>query len=175
VAAQGDPTRLISEINEGSTKNMEDIEQLADVVRDLGITIEVVTGARKLPADTSWKPAKSWTVTLTRALRNLPPGHHVARVIGVLSNGTPLYGHTLVVDFYGGAAATSPSAADVLMSVVSDAAGVEGRTFEEWADDFGIDTDSRKGEKIYNACKAIAPEVRAFLGEHFDRVARAEH
>lgn len=148
----GNPTHLISEINEGSTKNVEDIEQLVDVVRDLGITAHCVEGARKPPTDTSWKPARSWTVTLVRAAT-----------------------YKFVVDFYGGAAATAPSAADVLASVVSDAAGVEERTFEEWADDFGIDTDSRRGEKIYNACKALAPEVRAFLGEHFDRVARAEH
>lgn len=44
-----------------------------------------------------------------------------------------------------------PCAADVLYCLLNDRSAV-GQTFEQWASDYGYDTDSRAAERIYNAC-----------------------
>ena len=45
---------------------------------------------------------------------------------------------------------TEPDACDVLNCMASDAGGYDNaRSFEEWCDEFGYDTDSRKAEKAY--------------------------
>ncbi|HEX5016584.1 MAG TPA: hypothetical protein VFX15_03240 [Actinomycetes bacterium] len=60
---------------------------------------------------------------------------------------------------------TPPTAADVLDSLASDASAWENaRNFEDFANDLGYDTDSRKAEKIYNACGEVAKSLRHFLG-----------
>jgi hypothetical protein len=37
------------------------------------------------------------------------------------------------------------------------------RGFEEWADNFGLDQDSRKAEAMYNECAAIGRALAAGL------------
>lgn len=62
-------------------------------------------------------------------------------------------------------AAVGPAPWDLLDSLANDAVGVENaRSFEEWASDYGYDSDSRKAEKIYNACVDIRRKLRDFLG-----------
>ena len=58
-----------------------------------------------------------------------------------------------------------PSLPDVLYSLVVDASVLDHSSFEDWASDFGYDTDSRAAEKIYRACLEIALKLRAALGE----------
>lgn len=59
-----------------------------------------------------------------------------------------------------------PKADDVLDCMASDAAGIENaRSFEDWASEYGYDTDSRKAEKIYNVCVTQAEKLKAFLGD----------
>jgi hypothetical protein len=49
---------------------------------------------------------------------------------------------------------TQPNLADVLYCIVSDAQDVAfGETFEEFAESFGYDTDSRSAEKCFNGCR----------------------
>ena len=38
-------------------------------------------------------------------------------------------------------------------------------SFEEWAGDFGYDSDSRRAEATYNACVESAKKLKEFLGE----------
>jgi len=87
------------------------------------------------------------------------------------------WGRQLTVDFHMGPAHCSePTAADVLACVYSDAMSAENaRNFEEFAAEFGYDSDSRKAEGIYKACQAMTPKVKRFLGEHFEEFCRAEH
>lgn len=48
----------------------------------------------------------------------------------------------------------NPDLKNVLYCLVSDAQSVDGvESFEEWASELGYDTDSRKAERAYNACK----------------------
>jgi hypothetical protein len=71
---------------------------------------------------------------------------------------------------------TSPDeqAGDILDSLVSDAWDYQqADSFEEWADNFGYDTDSRTAEKLYNQCGATVEPVVRLLGgqEQFEYVA----
>ena len=62
-----------------------------------------------------------------------------------------------------------PTAADVLNCLTSDASGYENaRSFEEWASEYGYDTDSRKAEKIYRQVKEQTEQLRTFLGDSYD-------
>jgi hypothetical protein len=59
-----------------------------------------------------------------------------------------------------------PEADEVLDSLASDAEGVDAsRVFNAWAEDFGYDTDSRRHERIYNACKETRQKLKRFLGD----------
>ena len=59
-----------------------------------------------------------------------------------------------------------PKAADVIDCLASDAAGFENaRSFEDWAGDYGYDTDSRKAEKIYKVIERQAAQLKRFLGD----------
>ena len=58
-----------------------------------------------------------------------------------------------------------PKAADVMHSLIMDSDVFNSSGFEDWAANYGYDTDSRKAESIYRACLEIALKVRAGLGE----------
>ena len=59
-----------------------------------------------------------------------------------------------------------PEAADVLNCLADESAGVSNaRSFEEWAEEYGYDTDSRKAEKTYKVCVKQAARLLSFLGE----------
>ena len=47
-----------------------------------------------------------------------------------------------------------PDASEVLACMCRDAIEATESTFEEWAANFGYETDSRKAEATYNACRA---------------------
>lgn len=58
-----------------------------------------------------------------------------------------------------------PTALDVLECLLSDAASIENaRSFEEWAEEPGFDTDSRKAEQSYRQCEAQHRKLKAWLG-----------
>lgn len=58
-----------------------------------------------------------------------------------------------------------PELSNVLSCLASDSASIENaRSFEEWASDFGYDTDSRKAERTFHVCERQAGRLKAFLG-----------
>ncbi len=57
-----------------------------------------------------------------------------------------------------------PDLPDVLYSLILDSEAIDNGTFEDWADSFGYDRDSRKGEAIYRQCLEIGFKLRAGLG-----------
>lgn len=59
----------------------------------------------------------------------------------------------------------TPSFADVLHSLASDADALDCSDFGEWADNLGYDQDSRKAEAIYRACLDIGLKLRNALGD----------
>lgn len=75
---------------------------------------------------------------------------------------------TLVTPFGMGEAHTSePTAEDVLECLLSDASGAD-QDFEQWAGEYGYDTDSRKAEQTYRQVVAQTAKLRRFLGDDFD-------
>lgn len=56
-----------------------------------------------------------------------------------------------------------PAADDLLYCLFSDADALN-YTFDEWADNYGYDTDSRKAEAIYNACRQVGLDLLRVLG-----------
>jgi hypothetical protein len=64
-----------------------------------------------------------------------------------------------------------PNAEDVMEALLSDAAGFDNaRSFEDWAEEYGYDTDSRKAEKLYRAVKAQTDKLARLLGDDFERM-----
>jgi hypothetical protein len=60
----------------------------------------------------------------------------------------------------------------ILDALVSDAWSYEtADSFEDFAAEFGYDEDSRKAEKIYNACGEVAAWLDEFLGGDLELVA----
>jgi hypothetical protein len=55
-----------------------------------------------------------------------------------------------------------PKLIDVISSVLMDATALH-MTFEDWCSEFGYDNDSKKAEKIYNACCDNARKAMKFL------------
>lgn len=52
-----------------------------------------------------------------------------------------------------------PTAASVLYCLISDAGAID-QSFDDWAGDFGMDTDSRKALATYEACCDTGRELR---------------
>jgi hypothetical protein len=77
---------------------------------------------------------------------------------------------TLTVPFgMGPALCTDPTAADVMNCLISDAAGYDNaRSFEEWADEYGCDPDSRETERTYKLIGEQSACLRRFLGDDYD-------
>jgi hypothetical protein len=86
-------------------------------------------------------------------------------------------GRRLTVPFFMGPALDrEPTAADVLHCLCSDAMGyINSGGFEDWCSEYGYDTDSRKAEATFIACKRIAFKLKAFLAGELATFAAAEH
>lgn len=66
----------------------------------------------------------------------------------------------------GSAHTEEPTLADVLDCLASDASSYDNAgTFEEWASEYGYDSDSRKAEKTYKAIKRQAEQLKRTLGQ----------
>lgn len=58
----------------------------------------------------------------------------------------------------------APLLRDVLYSLVMDSDVINYSDFEEWAENFGYEADSRSAEKIYKDCMKTALELRSLIG-----------
>ncbi len=125
---------------------MTNLEKLCST---LGITIKAGSMGR---VDWEGITADKWRVTLRFEGRSLTTTFHV----GIGQNGA------------------EPSAADVIYSLIADARCGE-YTIETYCSEFEENPDSRKAHAKWQACKRIAPRVRALLGEHFEALEQAEH
>ena len=57
-----------------------------------------------------------------------------------------------------------PSIEDILNSLSIDTMSIESESFEQWCDEFGYDSDSRKAYKIYQSCLAESKQLKDCLG-----------
>jgi hypothetical protein len=76
--------------------------------------------------------------------------------------------------FMGPACEREPSAADVLSVLLTDASCGD-MSFDEFCRNMGLDTDSRKAERTWKACRDMIPRLHRFLGDDFEDFASAEH
>lgn len=58
-----------------------------------------------------------------------------------------------------------PDTLDAVSCLLSDASALNCPSFESWADELGMDTDSRRVEQTYRQCLDIGLRLRAALGE----------
>ena len=61
--------------------------------------------------------------------------------------------------------AKEPTLKDVLYSLILDSDVLQHESFEDWADCFGYEQDSRSAEKIYQACLTIGLKVNRMFNE----------
>jgi len=64
-----------------------------------------------------------------------------------------------------GLIANTPTVDDVMYCLVLDAGVIDHSCFEDWANDYGYDTDSRSAEKVYRECLAIGLKLRNGIGD----------
>jgi hypothetical protein len=84
-----------------------------------------------------------------------------------ISNGTDSF--SVAFSMGRGHSGKVPELADVLDCLASDAAGYENaKNFDDWAGEYGYDTDSRKAEKIFKATEKQSAELRSFLGDAYE-------
>lgn len=70
-----------------------------------------------------------------------------------------------------GAVAAPPTASEVLDCLASDASSYDNtQDFEDWAGDYGYDTDSRKAEHTYRAIAEQAKALRVFVDADYDEL-----
>lgn len=95
------------------------------------------------PKDSDWhEGATHWACTLRKGSRQLTVEFHM---------GSALRG--------------DPDVCAVLDCLASDASAfINSDDFESFADEMGYDSDSRKAEGIYRACKKVAAQLDRFLG-----------
>jgi len=58
-----------------------------------------------------------------------------------------------------------PKILDVMYSLVMDYNVLNYNCFEDWADDYGYDSDSRNGESVYRAAMANSLKMRNGIGD----------
>lgn len=64
-----------------------------------------------------------------------------------------------------------PELRDILYSCVLDSSVLDSAGFEDWAGEFGYDTDSRKAEALYRDCIELALRFKALVGqENLDKL-----
>lgn len=57
-----------------------------------------------------------------------------------------------------------PALVDLICSLAMDSSVLESSGFEDWASNYGLDTDSRKAESMYRECLDSALKLQAALG-----------
>ncbi len=128
----------------------------------MGTTVKMLVNRHKIKADSVWADRNP-------NMDDMPNGssHYKVTLKG--------FGRRYTLYFSMGPAHTKePEAADVLDCLLSDSDVENAQGFEDWAGNLGFDPDSRKAEKIYNACLKSAEKLRRFLGDKFQEFYEAE-
>lgn len=152
------------------------------IAPDLQYRAEFVPQSKSRNAENK-DPSLNWRVTFSRGGRELTtdymqgighlPGYQQrgfnAKSIAGDANVRKACeeGRSLGADPWGplGKKLDAPGVADVLHCLLMDAEVIDAGSFEEWASNYGYDTDSRKAESIYRACLDTALKLRAMLGD----------
>src|SRR5690606_30024160 len=74
----------------------------------------------------------------------------------------------MTTPYYTGLLIQDVELSDVMNSLFLDADVRHYSSFEEWARDYGYDTDSRSAERTYKACLKNYDDLRGLLGDDYD-------
>lgn len=121
-----------------------------DYAKLRGLRLRVVTGPHLERGAEGWgrEPHNVYEVEL---FNGTPVDGGFARMRAPWRQGLGVKGH--------------PEIGVVLDSLVMEAQGVRNADgFEDWAREYGEDPDSRKAERLYERCKALAGQLHAYLG-----------
>jgi hypothetical protein len=111
------------------------------------VTTDYSAGIAHCPA---YSQGERWTLDYASAIvTETESGHAVRRNATVMRKGAPI----------------NPDAADVIYALANDASVLDAGGFEDWANEYGFDPDSRKAESTYRACLDIALKIRAAIGD----------
>ena len=146
---------------------------LAEVADTLGFALEIITGpnAAVEPANGTSGMGEGWP-HLAFAVRLLRNGREVLTTpyrmgIGHVPKGQMYLdspGHLSLLEKAAKQAKVAPALPDVLFSLVMDgAAYFDAETFEDWAENYGYDTDSRKAEQVWKACDETGRKLARVL------------
>lgn len=141
---------------------------VADYLQGIGVTYTAVFVPQSASRNSTEKqPTLNWRVTLM-PLTGKPMATDYSQGIGHVP-GLKLFVHKTLHDESQIKAAAErginpntgkrlqpPHVADVIHSLLLDSGVNDAAGFEDWASEYGYDTDSRKAGEIYNACKLIA-------------------
>lgn len=125
----------------------------------------LVMQVQRVPANPNlgaqeWKGASHWFCTIEDLSKPRSPDLHGPLFTTYFSQGsafTPSRGPSWE--------RSGPTIEDVLDCLASDAVTYDGvRDFEEWARDFGFDTDSRSAERTYRIIGEQTRALERFLG-----------
>lgn len=87
-----------------------------------------------------------------------------------------LYNKPAITGYYsqGSAIKTQPTIADILNALILDTNSVGITSFEDWASEFGYNTDSRKAFDIYHECMKEYEQLKTFFGSLLDELYSCE-
>lgn len=169
-------------------------EELEKAVNELQLTYVAEFVPTKQPVDTVKSPQLHWSITLQRGQRKMtvPYFEGCGHVIGYKQfHKTPCdkRRHDELIrltcetgklckrisEVFGPIISKekqpAPKLLDVLYCLIQDASVLDSGGFEEWADNYGYDTDSRSAEKTYRQCIDQSLQLRNLLGnENLERL-----
>ena len=132
----------------------------------------------------------AWEVTLTRDSKTLvtpyfagvahctrvdyPRKGGEVRITQDIARALQPFGRLTISDCEGYVSPTPPDLASMLACLQSDARAGEHCTYEDFADEFGTDPDSRSGERTWRKCQNMRSKVQKLLGSSFDEFMCAE-
>lgn len=163
-------------------------EELENAVNELQLTYVAEFVPTKQPVDKVKDPQLHWSITLQRGQRKMTVPYHegCGHVVGYQQfHKTPYdkrrhdemvrevcetgIAYKNVQEFLSGrifkrkTKQPVPKLLDVLYCLVQDASVLDSGGFEEWASDYGYDTDSRAAEKTYRQCVDQSLQLRNLL------------
>mgnify|MGYP000853982119 CR=1 FL=1 len=164
--------------------------ELNTIIEQLGLTYTATFVPTKQPAKTVPSPQLHWVCTLAKGQRHIsiPYREGCAHVIGYQHYHKNQYEKRLHDEMIRAVCETGqyvknkrswlsesyiqfkatqpdPKLTDVLYCLVMDAYVLDTSGFEEWAKDYGYNTDSREAEKMYKQCIEQSLQFKNLIGQ----------
>ena len=166
--------------------NTEEKDTLQSFVNELGLTYTATFVPTPQPAETVPHPQLHWSIVLQRGGRTLTASYsqgcgHAGGYKQICASREErrltdidvrkscetgkIFDYRTFKGRMGYGAQPSPELLDVLACLVSDCSVLDMSSYEEWANEYGYDTDSRKAESVYAACLAQSLSFKALIGQ----------